>query len=294
MVELDKFRHAGKISREAKAYARTLVKEGAKALDIAEAIEAKIEDLGGKPSFPVDVSINDMSAHYNPKVEDTLVLKKGDIVKIDMGAHVEGCITDTAFTVSIGKDKENDTVIRAAEEALKVAVSMATPGMRIGAIGGAIEKTMIKYGVRPIKNLSGHGVGLWQVHTKPSIPSFDDGNVQKLKAGQTIAIEPFATTGSGLVKSGAGSEVYSLESEGNLRQFREVLEWIKSEYRTLPFAKRHVAKKFGKLKAGFAIKLLLSKGIIKEYATLPEKTKGCKIAQSEHTIIVADKPEVLT
>ncbi|MBT3582387.1 type II methionyl aminopeptidase [Candidatus Woesearchaeota archaeon] len=293
MTNLDKFRQAGKITREAKIYARTLVKEGAKVLDIAEAVEAKIEELGGKPAFPVDVSLNDMAAHYNPHVNDKLVLKKGDLVKIDMGAHVDGYVTDSAFTVSIGKNKENENLIKAGEEALAIAISMAKPGTEINKIGIAIEKKIKSYGFEPIRNLFGHAVGHWQVHGKPNIPSFDNGNTQKLKAGEIIAIEPFATTGSGYVKNGSGSEVYSLNSDGNIRQFREVLLWIQSEFKTLPFAKRQVAKKFGKLKAALAIKLLLSKEIIKEYHTLPED-KGGKVSQAEHTIIIADKPEVLT
>jgi len=293
MTDLDKFRKAGKIARQAKKYARSLVKEGAKALDIAEAVEAKIKALGGKPSFPVDVSVNDMAAHYCPHVDDKLILKKGDLVKIDMGAHVDGCVTDTAFTVSIGKNSENENLIKAGEEALAIAVSMAVPGTEVRKIGEAVEKKIKSYGFEPIRNLFGHAVGLWQVHGKPNIPSFDNKDKTKLKAGQTIAIEPFATTGSGHVKSGTGSEVYSLIKKGNLRQFRDVLSWLEIEFKTLPFAKRQVARKFGKLKASLAIKQLLAKDLIKEYSTLPED-KGGKVSQSEHTVIVGDKVEVLT
>jgi methionyl aminopeptidase len=294
MANLDKHRQAGKILRQVKKYAKPLVKDGAKALDIAESIEAKIVELGGKPAFPVDVSVNDMAAHYNPHVDDTLILKKGQIVKIDLGAHVDGYVVDSAFTISIGKDAENEKLIKASDAALKIAISMAKPGTEIGKIGAAVEKTIQGFGFEPVRNLQGHGVGRWIVHCKPSIPSFDNGNTQKLKAGEIIAIEPFATTGSGHVKSGRGSEVYSLASDGNVRQFREVLEWIHSEYKTLPFAKRHVAKKFGKLKASLALKLFVAKDIINEYSTLPEDTKGSKVSQSEHTIIVGVKPEVLT
>jgi len=293
MVELDKYREAGKIARKVKIYARTLLKDGAKAVDIAEAIEAKIEDLGGKLAFPVDVSINDMAAHYNPHVGDKLTLKEGDLVKIDMGAHVDGYVTDTAFTMSVGKNDENEQLIEAVEEALKIAVSMAKPGTKINDIGKAVEEKIMDYGFEPIRNLFGHAVGHWQVHGKPNIPSFDNGNTQKLKDGQIIAIEPFATTGSGYVKSGAGSEVYSLESDGNIRQFREVLNWIKTEFRTLPFAKRHLVKKFGRLRTTIAIKQMIAQGIIKEYSTLPEEQSG-KVSQAEHTIIVGEKPEVLT
>jgi methionyl aminopeptidase len=294
MTNFDKFRQAGKIAQQVKKYGRTLLKEGAKALDIAEAIELKIEELGGKAAFPVDVSVNDMSAHYNPHIDDKLILQKGDIVKIDLGVHIDGCVTDTAFTVSIGKDETNEKLIKATDEALKIACSMAKPGTKVSNIGAAIEAKIQSYGFEPIRNLMGHGVGLWKVHCKPNIPNFNNKNNETLEAGQTIAIEPFASTGKGIVKNGAGSEVYSLESGGNIRQFREVLDWIKVEFKTLPFAKRQIARKFSPLKANLAIKQMLAKGIIKEYSTLPEETKGCKISQSEHTVIVGDIPEVLT
>jgi methionyl aminopeptidase len=292
-MDTEKFREAGKIARKVKKYGHTLVVDGAKALDIANAIEDKIYELGGKPSFPVDVSINDMSAHYNPHVDDKLTLKTGDLVKIDLGVHIDGYVTDTAFTVSIGKNEENEKLIKAVDEALAIAISMATPGTKIKDIGAAVEKKITSYGLEPIRNLFGHAVGHWQVHGKPNIPSFDNGNSQKLKDGEIIAIEPFATTGSGYVKNGKGSEVYSLESDGNLRQFREVLIWIKSEFRTLPFAKRQVAKKFGKIKTNIVIQQLLAQKIIREYSTLPEE-KGGKVSQAEHTIIVSKKPEILT
>ena len=160
------YRKAGKIAKQAREYGKSLCVEGALALDIAEKIEAKIRELGGELAFPCDVSINDVAAHYSPIVGDKLKLKKGDLVKLDLGAHVDGYIADTAVTVEVGTDERQD-LIKASEEALKNAIAIIKPGVSLGEIGKVIEETITKYGFRPVKNLSGHGLERYNIHSEP-------------------------------------------------------------------------------------------------------------------------------
>jgi len=288
---MEDFRKSGKIAAEAREYGKKLVKEGVKHLEIAEKIEAKIKELGGECAFPVDVSVNYVAAHDCPILDDDRIIKKGDLVLLDIGVHVNGAVTDTACTVEVGSRK-NNKLIEASEEALKEAIKLVKPGVKIREIGKKIQEVIQRYGFSPIKNLSGHGVGLYEIHTDPTIPNFDNGDENKLEKGMIIAIEPFATTGQGKVTDGKPSGVYSLVFKKNIRDLftRKILKFIEDNHKTLPFSTRSLVKEFG-VRAKFALSNLEREGIIKQYNVLPEISKGL-VSQAEHTLIVGE--EVLT
>ncbi len=286
-MEIDKdYIKSGEILRQAREYGKTLVKEGAKYLDIAEKIEKKIVDLGGKPAFPVDVSVNHIAAHDCPLYNDERVIQKGDVVKLDIGVHVEGKVTDSACTVEVETDKYKK-LIESAEVALKKAIEICKPGVQIREIGRIIQDTITSYGFSPIKNLAGHGVDNYTVHCPPTIPNYDNGNENVLEEGTIIAIEPFATTGEGKIKDGKLAEVYQLvDIDKNIREKfdREVLGYIDEEYNKLPFCARWLIKKFG-LRAKISLRRLEQQAIIKQHNQLPEVSKGI-VSQAEHTLVV--------
>lgn len=284
---------AGKISAQARDYGKKLVKVDASILDIVEKIEEKIIQLGAKPAFPVQFAINSEAAHYTPLPEDKSVFKSGDIVKLDLGAHIEGAIGDTAVTINLG-DK-NKELVKASEQALKNALQIIKTGVIISDIGKEIEKTITSYGFKPIKNLTGHSIEPYETHAGIAIPNFDDGSQEKLEKSEVIAIEPFATDGAGYIKEGTDSGIYKLVYPKNIRDnySREILAYIVDEYKTLPFAKRWIVKKFGNVKASFAIRTLKLNGVIQEYAHLPEINNGL-VSQSEHTLIIDEKPIITT
>ncbi len=278
---MNDWQKSGKIAREAREYALTLAKVGARHLDIVEAVEKKIVELGGKPAFPMDVSVNHMAAHVTPKVDDTHVLQKGDLVKLDIGTHVNGCVADTAVTVEIGTTQWKE-LIAASEQALKAAIEQCTPGNQIRSIGRAIHQTITSYGFKAITNLSGHGLGEWIVHDDPTIPNFDNGDTTQLVEGQHIAIEPFATTGIGVVGAGKPCGVYMIQQVKpvRLQSLRAALGYFMTEFNTLPFCARwikHVPN------YQFALRQLEKEGILKQYTDLPEKSGGM-VSQAEHTV----------
>ena len=97
---------AGKIAAKAREYGIDLLKPGVSFLEIADKVESKIIENGAGLAFPVNISINEIAAHFSPKHDDkTLSLKKGDVVKLDIGTHFEGYIADTAVTVEIESHK---------------------------------------------------------------------------------------------------------------------------------------------------------------------------------------------
>lgn len=277
---------AGKIASEARAYGKGLIKVGATILEVTEKVEKKIIELGGGIAFPPQFSVNNIAAHYNALVDDKTKFEKEDLVKFDLGVQINGKIADCAISVDLGG--KNSELIKSSEEALKVAIDLAKPGVMISEIGAVIEKTIRNFGFVPIRNLSGHGLGEYDIHSEPTIPNYDNGDKTKLKEGQVIAIEPFASTGEGFVVNGKKSEIYSLKKLKNIRNkyARDILKFVNEEYKTLPFSKRNLLKKFNKFQIAIGLSNLLREDILHEYSVLIEKDPSTRVAQTEHTIIV--------
>ena len=118
----EKAKKAGAIAGKARAHGATLLREGARLLDVAEEIEAFIRKEGAQPAFPVNLSINHDAAHDSPRPKDPRTFAPGDLVKLDVGAHVDGYIGDTAVTVEIGTQR-HARLIEASREAMLAAVS---------------------------------------------------------------------------------------------------------------------------------------------------------------------------
>ena len=285
---------AGKIAAEARDYALTLVKENASLLDTAEKIEEFIIKKNCIPAFPVSLARNEIAAHYTPLPEEKTIFEKGDLVKIDLGTCINGYISDTAITVEI-KTNENKELIKASDEALKEAIKICQIGTEIWQIGKVIEETISSYGFNSIKNLSGHGLGNYEVHRKPTIPNFNNENKETLQKGQFITIEPFATTGSGYVKEGKPSTIYAIQKKQSIRNpiTKKIYDYAEKEYKILPFCKRQLLKKFPLPQVNLALKDLENNKIIKEYCQLPEKSNGL-VSQHEHTLLIDEKVIVLT
>ncbi len=289
------WKKAGLIAGEAREYGKTLLKENANVFEIANNIENFIIKKGAKLGFPVQISINDLAAHYTPFPNDVLCLKKGDLVKLDLGAHIDGFIGDTALTIEIGSNN-NTKLIKASKEALDAAIKLAKPGNKIWEIGEAVENVINNYGFSPIKNLSGHRIERYILHSGLSIPNFNNKDNTELTEGLVIAIEPFASTGDGLVKEGKKSSNYRWPGSTKLPRdpiARKVLEYIKKEINTIPFAERHLIKTFSDSRLKWALDILEREGIIYQYPQLSEKSNGL-VSQHEHTILVSDKQIILT
>ncbi|MCX6815424.1 MAG: M24 family metallopeptidase [Candidatus Aenigmarchaeota archaeon] len=163
----DNYIKAGKIAVEGKEEARRIVKPGVKFLDIAEGLEQFIRQAGGQPAFPINISINDIAAHHTPTKNDMAVINDSDIVKIDLGVHIDGYVADTAVTINFNPDY--DDLVKAAEAALQEAVKEVRPDALLSDISTTIENTIKGFGYKPIENLTGHGLAQYDLHTEPTV-----------------------------------------------------------------------------------------------------------------------------
>ena len=260
-------------------------------LEIAELIENKIIELGGKPAFPTNLSINEVAAHYTPTYNDE-TLAHG-LLKVDFGVHIDGFIADTAFSVDLENSEENKNLIESSELALKNAIEKINLKVPINEIGKVIAQSIEEKGFEPIVNLGGHGLEEYEAHADPFIPNFDNKNNEEIEKG-LIAIEPFATNGVGKIKEGNFGGIYQLIDTKNPRspQAREILNFIIEEYDELPFCSRWIVKKFG-IKSLFALRELTNNSNLHQFSQLVEISKA-KVAQSEHTVLITDKEKIVT
>jgi methionyl aminopeptidase len=290
----DSYVKAGRIAAQALAYGKNLIKVGVSLLEATEAVENKIIELGGDFAFPPQISLNDIAAHYCASFDDKIVFKEGDVCKLDVGVQVNGFVGDTACTVVLGNDEKLKLLAEASREALNSALKIIKPGVKLSEIGKAIHAEITKRGFAPVRNLSGHGLGQFIIHDKPSVPNFDTGSDEVLEEDQVVAIEPFASTGAGVIYESSNPTIYSLEDIRPVRSpmTREVLKELEGYY-GLPFAHRWVVKKHGLGKTSFALRELKNLGMLHEFPPLPDKAHGV-VSQAEHTLIVRDKPVVTT
>lgn len=285
---------AGHIAGRALNYGVRLAKPGISVRELLNKIEEKIHLSGGGLAFPPQASLNTFAAHVCPTEDDDIILKEGDVIKIDVGAEYEGFIGDTAKTVYLGKDPEMIKLVDASKKALDEAMKLVKPGCKINTIGSKIQETINSLGFNPIKNLSGHGLGVYEFHDAPTIPNFDNGDKSELEENEMIAIEPFATNGIGLVKNSGEATVFNkIQNKGTRNPFaREALKFI-NELEELPFSRSFLEKSIGKPKTRVALNELKKLEIIQEHAPLEERSGGI-VSQHEHSFLVGDKTIITT
>lgn len=290
--ELQKWREAGKLGGETLAYAKSIVKPRMALLELAEKIEEFVQERKAKFAFPINLSKDEVAAHFSPQfgAED----KADGLLKIDLGISIDGYISDLSCSIDLTSNKGHGKLIEASEKALDEAIKLVKPGQKLGVIGKRIQETISSYGFAPVINLSGHELKRYLLHAGLTVPNYDNGNATELKEGMVLAIEPFATTGQGLIQDGALSGIYKFEEKHNTRDMlaRDILKYIEEEYHELPFSRRWIIKKFG-TRALFSLRSLEQVNSLHHFHELVEKTKH-PVSQAEATVLVTqDGCEVL-
>ncbi|MGQ4870616.1 MAG: type II methionyl aminopeptidase [Candidatus Thorarchaeota archaeon] len=286
--EWEKWRRAGVVAREALEIARPMIKPGTKVIDIVEAVEGYILEHASGLSFPCNVAINHIAAHYTSPLDDETVIQEGDLVTVDCGAHIDGCISDTAFTVAL--NPEHESLVKAAEEATRVAIEMMRPGAKLNTIGALIEDTIKSAGFEPVKQLTGHQLEEWTLHGEKQVPCVSGKPEVKVEAGEVYAIETFASTGSGNVSDLPNPLIYQLlpiRVPVRFRGSKQFLSIARREYREFPFAERWLAKKMKRAALKMAIRELRQNGALIAHHILAEE-KGEFVSQHEHTVIITE------
>jgi methionyl aminopeptidase len=289
---LKKYVQAGNIAREAREFGISHVKVGGSSLELADAIEALIRERGGECAFPVNIGVNEVAAHYTPSRDNDIRFKMGDVVKVDVGAHVDGYPADTAATVEVGT-KNNLALIQSARDALRICIEMVAPGTTVSALGGAVSRTIRTSGFRPVENLTGHSMERFNLHAGLSIPSIETRDNSALAEGMIVAIEPFSTTGAGKVRGTGRGSIFRIVRERRAPdEVIQMFKKIRQNYGHFPFADRWCDSLDGN--ASQHLNKMVRMGMIMSYPVLTEVAHGI-VAQAEHSVIITkDGCRVLT
>jgi methionyl aminopeptidase len=288
--EIESYKQAGEIAQKIRKYIKEIVKPDVLLVELAQKIHAKIKELGGQPAFPVNLSIDDIAAHYHPTLDDTT--KASGLLKIDIGIHIKGFIADTALTIDLTPDNKHKKLIEASEQALKNTLSSLNNNPSLHEIGKTIQNAIEEKGFSPIINLSGHSLDKYEIHAGITIPNYANNNPNILEQG-AYAIEPFATSGEGKIYEGPPGNIYAIINLKTPRSptARKILDYIYEKYQTLPFSLREIQEKFGPL-SRIAIKELEQMNIIHSYPQLIEKSHK-PVSQAEHTFIKTKEGKII-
>lgn len=201
--QIELMKRAGRITGEALLVARDAIRPGVTTKHIDDLVRHYIEKCGARPSFlgyggfpdSACISVNDQIIHGIPSSK--VVLKEGDIVKVDVGAYIDGFHGDAARTYPVGQISEAAArLIRVTEESFWKGVEQIKEGKRLGDLGFAIQNHAETNGYSVVRKYIGHGVG-HELHESPDVPNYGTpGRGQRLVPGMVIAIEPMVNEGT--------------------------------------------------------------------------------------------------
>ncbi|MHA2027501.1 MAG: type II methionyl aminopeptidase [Candidatus Thorarchaeota archaeon] len=289
------FMKSGEIAARVLSLVGSEVKPGVKILKICQLAENKILEFGATGiAFPCNISINNEAAHYTSPHGDTKQFPEKGLVKIDIGAHVNGHISDTAITVDL--DGSYEKYVEAARNALDAAIDAIIPDISLGDVGREIERTIKGYGLKPVHQLTGHQLKPWNLHAGKNVPNIGMKLTGKMRLGETFAIEPFATNGNGTIKSGPRAYIFSnvLRNKKKLDAHAlRVRNVARKRFGSLPWASRWIHSKSGDVDVKTAIQKLQRAGAIHGYAVLYEGKDGF-VSQFEHSIFVGENGAIVS
>ena len=286
LMQIEDYVKAGKIAGEVRENVRQKDWIGSTLAEICEYVESEIIKRGAKCAFPVNTSLNEIAAHYTAEPNDPKTVSDSDLVKIDLGAQINGYIADTAVTVNY--DPQYDSLVQAAENALQAAMSMIKVGVKSKDVGRKIQNTIMDMGLKPIANLSGHSLDQYTIHAGKTVPNMWTIGSFSFSENEAFACEPFVTTKNalGFVRNGKIKNIFALASRKMTKddEADKLLEYIWNNFNMLPFALRWIVKEWEEKEARRLLDFLIKKKAVKAYAILVE-ANGKTVAQAEHTFI---------
>lgn len=261
---LNDYRHAAEVHRQTRQWAQRNIKPGQTLTEIANGIEDSVRALTGHQGleegdaliagmgFPTGLSINHCAAHYTPNAGNKMVLQQDDVMKVDIGVHVNGNIVDSAFTIAF--NPQYDPLLEAVKAATNAGVREAGIDARVGEIGAVIQEVMesyeveingTTYPVKPIRNLNGHTILPYSIHGTKSVPIVKSNDMTKMEEGDVFAIETFGSTGNGYVHEDGEVSHYAKRRDApkvdlRLSSAKSLLNVINKNFGTLPFCRRYL------------------------------------------------------
>ena len=231
-------------------------------------------------------------------------LKVGDIVKMDLGCHIDGYIAVAAHTCVVKEsadaeappiDDDLGTVAVAAYNAMLVAAASISAGAKNEDVTAAVERVAKAYGITPISSVRMHQMkryvldGVKEVALKAPLP--DDPEEEKVpectfEQAEVYAVDVAMSTGDGKARPGElRTTVYkrNVEKQYHLKvkASRQVLAEVDKKFPTLPFTLRHLSDV---RTARLGINECISHGLLTPYPSLHDYSG--KVAHFKCTVLL--------
>jgi len=294
-LQIEDYLKAGKIAGEVRENVRKKDWIGSTLAEICEYVESEIIKRGAKCAFPVNTSLNEVAAHYTAEPNNPKTVSDSDLIKIDLGAQINGYIADTAVTVNY--DPQYDSLVQTAENALQSAMLMIKVGVKSKDVGRKIQNTIMDMGFKPIANLSGHSLDQYTSHAGKTVPNMWSIGSFDFSEDVAYACEPFVTTKNalGFVRNGKIKNIFALVSRKKTKdeEADRLTDYIWNNFNMLPFALRWLLKEWEEKEARRLLEILVKKKVVHAYAILVE-ANGKTVAQAEHTFIPTQSGATVT
>jgi methionyl aminopeptidase len=266
------FKKAGIIHKIIQSKLQEYLKLGLSSLEIVEFIENNIKLLSKKTElnsglgFPVGININDVAAHFTPSINDNPIIQNNDVVKIDFGVHINGCISDGAF--SWCPSGKYNKLIEIAKEATTSAIKYSGPDAILGEIGSHIEEIIESYEiiidnklyqVNSITDLSGHNIQPYRIHAGKFVPNGKCYYFDRMKENEIFAIETFPTLGNKKIKNS------DIINHFMINKYDDSISKLYEQFNTLPFCPRWTTENIPDCKFITKFPVLMNNGITAQY-----------------------------
>jgi len=290
--DIELLKKAGKLNLKTQKFAQKLIKVGSDLSRVGVEIDKYILDNGAVPAWPVNLSVNNEAAHNTYDLENPLILKEDDILKVDVGVSFNGYIADSAQTIIFNKKHQplKDASLNALSS-VKKHLEENYKTAKISDLGEIIEKEITSRGFKPVANLTGHGIERFEPHASPSIPNVSNDIDILVKDIETpFAVEPFASTGDGFVSEADKILIFQHIEDRPIRNkdAKSLLEEI-HRYEGMPFSEYWIGKQLNTFQRRYALRELLKNEIISSFPVLVDK-KNSFVSQAETTFLI-DKKE---
>lgn len=292
--DLKLLKKAGELNFKTQKYAQKIIKVGCDLSRVGVEIDKYILDNGAVPAWPVNLSINNEAAHNSYDLENPVILKEEDILKVDVGVSMDGFIADSAQTIIFNKKHEalKDASLKALSSVKKYLIDNYKTG-KISDIGKIIENEITSRGFKPIRNLTGHAIERFEPHASPAIPNtVSDMHIPLTEINLPFAVEPFASTGDGFVTEAEKILIFQHIEDRPIRNkdAKLLLEEI-HKYQGTPFSEYWIGKTLNTFQKRYALRELLKNEIISSFPVLVDR-KDSFVSQAETTFVI-DKKEGL-
>jgi curved DNA binding protein len=301
---LDKYQAAGKIVN---AVLERLIAKATAGANVAEVcefgdkeLEAELAKVYAKKkmekgiAFPTCVSANEIAGHYSPLKSESTTLKEGDLVKIDLGVHIDGFIAVAAHTVVVGGqavDGRKADVVLAAYNALQGALRTIKPGNTNYDVTDVIGQVAESYKCQPLEGVLSHELKKHLLDGNNVIinkATFDQKvEEHEFNLNEVFGLDVFVSTGEGKTKETeyrstiykrAIERTYTLKLKASRAFYAEAVD----KYPTMAFTLRSFADETS---AKLGVSEAVKHDLFHAYPVLTEKA-GEFIAHFKYTVAI--------